>query len=163
MPNTNKNFVKIHRQMVARVNEELPAKVLPKSGPAKVAKWLLNHTDHKIVHSKGIEEIQMGHIPGSSVEQLLQTFMHEYECSLAWEAKLDRIIIGEQQFRTMLNELPPWHSFAFSHALQMYKAVPIRQAFRNHDESRMLTRICNVYIQVLPNVDGILFVPKMCF
>ena len=162
MPKTNQNF-QIYRQRIASVNAELPAKVIPQSKSAKVAKWLLDQTEHKVVRDNKSEVIQTGHIPGSDVEQLLNTFMHEYECSLAWEAKLDRIIIGERQFRTMLNELPPWHSFAFSHTLQLYRTVPVREAFRNHDDSKMLTRICDVYIQVLPNVDGILFVPKMCF
>jgi len=162
MPNTNQNF-QIRRQKVASVVRELPAKVVPQSKSAKVAKWLLEQTNHKVVHDRRSEVIQMGHIPGSDVEQLLQTFMGEYECSLVWEAKLDRILIGEKQYIEMLHELPPWHSFAFSHALQMYRAVPVREAFRNYDDSNMLSRICNVYIQVLPNVEGILFVPKMSF
>ena len=182
MPRADERFdLRIGRNEVRSVRTEKPAKVVPLCENAEHAKWLLDQTEHKVVYDEMREVFTMGCVPGSSIEQLLQTFMDEYICALTWEGGLDRVIIGVKQFRTMLTDIEPWHGFAVRHDIRISQPIRGREFFLHACAGKKLetydrvdvyggpatntiaTALFDVTIQVLPNVDGILFVPNMVY
>ena len=119
--------------------------VVPLSTAAKCAKFALDQTDHIVMSKKYDQKIRYVRVDLNRVDSLLKSIMKARHLDWAWKDQLDRVVIGRDMWHDVVDHYSE-RGVSFVRDIQIgYKGVH---------------RIHGINVQVLPNIEGYLILPK---
>ena len=119
--------------------------VVPLSKAASCAKFALDQTKHAVVAKIQREEVRYTEVDLNRVDSLLRSIMHAKALRWAWEGELDRVVIGRDM----------WHQ-----VVDHYAKYEIGFSRGMHLGCNGAAKIVGINVQVLPNIEGYLLLPK---
>lgn len=140
----NKNFV-YYDSKPERIPHWQEGVVVPLSTAAKCAKFALDQTDHVVMAKRYEEKIRYVQVDLNRVDSLLKSIMQARHLNWVWKDQLDRVVIGRDMWYQVIDHFAERH-IGFTVDMQLgYKGV---------------NRIYGINVQVLPNMEGYLILPK---
>lgn len=140
----NKNFV-YYDGLPERIPHYQEGVVVPLSAAAKCAKFALDQTSHVVMAKTFEQKIRYVQVDLNRVDSLLKSIMKARHLDWVWKDQLDRVVIGRDMWHQVVDHFTE-RGVAFVREMELgYKGI---------------YRIHGVNVQVLPNIEGYLILPK---